>query len=299
MELTNSNRKKESMINYTMLFSLVFVWGTSFLLINRSLISFIPEQVVGLRLVIASIVMLLVLFKMKRKLPFDITSWLHFFIIGLMGNILPFWLIAKGQTTISSGLAGLLMAVMPLFTIILAHIFIKDDKINRYKIFGFIVGFSGVGFILAPTITKFPESTVSVFLVLTASFFYAVNTVITKRIREYDPIVVSTGVLISASFISFVFWPSELLSIQLSSVNTVSAISMILLGVLPTGLAALIYFNIINRTGPSFLSNINYLIPVVAYFTGAVVLDEPILWHDLLALILIILGIVVSRRSAN
>jgi drug/metabolite transporter (DMT)-like permease len=69
-----------------------------------------------------------------------------------------------------------------------------------------------------------------------------------------------------------------------------------LLGIFPTGLAAVIYFNIINRTGPSFLSNINYLIPVVAYFVGALVLDETILWHDLLALILIIFGIVVSRR---
>ena len=137
----NKISHNNSSINYLLLFSLIFIWGTSFLLINRSLLSFFPEQVVGIRLLIAALVMLVVLLFTKRKLPLDITSWLHFFIIALIGNILPFWLIAVGQTTISSGLAGLLMAVMPLFTIILAHIFIKDDKINRYKIIGFIIGF--------------------------------------------------------------------------------------------------------------------------------------------------------------
>jgi drug/metabolite transporter (DMT)-like permease len=215
-----------------------------------------------------------------------------------MGNILPFWLIAVGQTNISSGLAGLLMAVMPLFTIVLAHLFLKDDKINRYKMLGFLIGFSGVGFILAPTIASFPESTLSVLLVLVASFCYALNTVITKAIRQYDPIVVSSGVLISSTIISFIIWPEILSSIETSSVSLVSGISVVILGILPTGLAALIYFNIINRTGPTFLSNINYLIPVVAYFIGALALDEVILWHDLLALVLIVFGIVVSRRKA-
>ena len=109
----NKISHNNSSINYLLLFSLIFIWGTSFLLINRSLLSFFPEQVVGIRLLIAALVMLVVLLFTKRKLPLDITSWLHFFIIALIGNILPFWLIAVGQTTISSGLAGLLMAVMP------------------------------------------------------------------------------------------------------------------------------------------------------------------------------------------
>lgn len=276
----------------------MLVWGTSFLLINRSLLSFSPEQVVGIRLSIAAIVMLIVLLIKKRRLPTNIVSWIHFIIIAVMGNILPFWLIAVGQTNISSGLAGLLMAVMPLFTIVLAHLFLKDDKINRYKMLGFLIGFSGVGFILAPTIASFPESTLSVLLVLVASFCYALNTVITKAIRQYDPIVVSSGVLISSTIISFIIWPEILSSIETSSVSLVSGISVVILGILPTGLAALIYFNIINRTGPTFLSNINYLIPVVAYFIGALALDEVILWHDLLALVLIVFGIVVSRRKA-
>ena len=276
----------------------MLVWGTSFLLINRSLLSFSPEQVVGIRLSIAAIVMLIVLLIKKRRLPTNIVSWIHFIIIAVMGNILPFWLIAVGQTNISSGLAGLLMAVMPLFTIVLAHLFLKDDKINRYKMLGFLIGFSGVGFILAPTIVSFPESTLSVLLVLVASFCYALNTVITKAIRQYDPIVVSSGVLISSTIISFIIWPEILSPIETSSVSLVSGISVVILGILPTGLAALIYFNIINRTGPTFLSNINYLIPVVAYFIGALALDEVILWHDLLALVLIVFGIVVSRRKA-
>lgn len=275
----------------------MLIWGSSFLLINRSLLSFIPEQVVLIRLWVAAIVMLFVLLIKNRRLPLDIVSWSHFALLSVIGNILPFWLIAVGQTTISSGLAGLLMSVMPLFTIVLAHLFLKDDKINRYKIAGFVIGFSGVGFILAPTITSFPDSTLSVLLVLIASLCYAVNTVITKIIRQYDPIVVSSGVLISSSIIASLIWPQSLMSIEISSASTVTLLSVLLLGVLPTGLAALIYFNIINRTGPSFLSNINYLIPVVAYFLGALILNEVVLWHDLLALLLIIFGIFISRKK--
>jgi drug/metabolite transporter (DMT)-like permease len=295
-ELKNISQNSAT-INYILLFSLVLIWGTSFLLINRSLLSFIPEQVVLIRLWIAAIVMLFVLLIKNRRLPLGIVSWFHFSLLSVIGNILPFWLIAVGQTTISSGLAGLLMAVMPLFTIVLAHLFLKDDKINRYKMAGFVIGFSGVGFILAPTIASFPESTLSVLLVLIASLCYAVNTVITKIIRQYDPIVVSSGVLISSSVIASLIWPQSLISIEISSASTVSLISVLLLGVLPTGLAALIYFNIINRTGPTFLSNINYLIPVVAYFLGALVLNEVVLWHDLLALLLIIFGIFISRKK--
>ena len=77
----------------------------------------------------------------------------------------------------------------------------------------------------------------------------------------------------------------------------ISGFSIILLGVLPTAMAMLLYFHIINRAGATFLSNINYVIPVVAYFLGALILGEIVLWHDMLALLLIIAGIVISRRK--
>lgn len=138
--------------NYLLLALLILIWGSSFLLINRSLLFFSPEQVVGYRLLIGSFVMIFIAFLNGKSLPGSLLPWLHFIIFAIIGNILPFLLIAKGQLSISSGMAGLLMAIMPLVTLILAHFFIPNDKLNRYKIIGFVLGISGVIFILGPSL---------------------------------------------------------------------------------------------------------------------------------------------------
>ena len=283
-------------INYLMLSALILIWGTSFLLINRSLLFFVPEQVAGFRLCIGAVVMITVLFVSGKRLPKLGPAWLHFLIIAVVSNLLPFWMIAIGQTTISSGMAGLLMSIMPLVTLVLAHIFLVNEKLNRFKFMGFVVGISGVAFILGPTLINASNSLVGSLLVLAAACCYACGTIFTKRLPVYDPLVASTGTLICAGLVSLIVWPN-MLDFSLSDMPLISGYSIVLLGVLPTAIAMLLYFHIINRAGATFLSNINYVIPVVAYFAGALVLGEIVLWHDILALLLIITGIVLSRRK--
>ena len=280
--------------NYQLLGLLIIVWGSSFLLIDRSLLFFSPEQVVGYRLAIGAVVMLCVSFLYGKKRPRCITPWLHFVVYAVIGNILPYLLIATGQLTITSGMAGLLMAFMPLVTLILAHIFLPNDRLNRFKVLGFILGFSGVMFILWPSVNDGSNTIFGILLVLAAACAYSINTIIASRLPSYDPLVSSTCVLIVASLMSFLIWP-DIFYIDINNIPFISSISILLLGALPTGFATLIYFTIINNAGATFLSNINYLIPVVAFFLGAVVLGEPILWYNILALLLIISGIFISR----
>jgi len=280
--------------NYFLLVLLVLIWGSSFLMINRSLLSFSPEQVVGYRLLIASIVLVFIAFLRGKSLPGTLLPWLHFIIFAVIGNILPFLLIAKGQLTISSGMAGLLMAIMPLVTLILAHFFLPNDKLNRYKIIGFVLGISGVFFILGPSLNDDNNTVFGILLVLAAACCYAINTIFATRLPSYDPLVSSSGVLIVASVISFLIWP-DIFYLNFLELSLISILSILLLGIFPTAIAMVIYFNIINSAGATFLSNINYLIPVVAFFLGALVLGESIFWHNLLALLLIISGIVISR----
>lgn len=296
LSMTSKSFLSDNTINYLMLAGLILIWGTSFLLINRSLIFFAPEQVAGFRLFIGAVVMIIALLFNRKRLPKLGPSWLHFLIIAVVANLLPFWMIALGQTTISSGMAGLLMAIMPLATLVLAHIFLVDEKLNRFKLMGFIVGISGVVFILGPTLLNSSNSLVGSLLVLAAACCYASGTIFTKRLPVYDPLIASTGTLICAALVSFLIWPN-LFDFNLSDVPFISGFSIILLGVLPTAMAMLLYFHIINRAGATFLSNINYVIPVVAYFSGALILGEIVLWHDMLALLLIIAGIVISRRK--
>jgi len=282
--------------SYQLLGLLVIVWGSSFLLIDRALLFFTPEQVVGYRLVIGAITMFAIALYYGKSFPRSITPWLHFIVYAVIGNILPYLLIATGQLTITSGMAGLLMAFMPLVTLVLAHIFLPNDKLTRFKILGFIIGISGVLFILGPSINNGNNTFFGILLVLGAACAYAINTIIASRLPSYDPLVSSASVLLVASLLSFFIWPN-IFFINFSNIPFISGVSILLLGALPTGIAAFLYFIIINTAGATFLSNINYLIPVVAFFLGALLLGEDILWQNILALLLIISGIFISRKN--
>jgi len=282
--------------SYQLLGLLVIVWGSSFLLIDRALLFFTPEQVVGYRLVIGAITMFAIALYYGKSFPRTITPWLHFIVYAVIGNILPYLLIATGQLTITSGMAGLLMAFMPLVTLVLAHIFLPNDKLTRFKILGFIIGISGVLFILGPSINNGNNTLFGILLVLGAASAYAINTIIASRLPSYDPLVSSASVLLVASLLSFFIWPN-IFFINFSNIPFISGVSILLLGALPTGIAAFLYFIIINTAGATFLSNINYLIPVVAFFLGALLLGEDILWQNILALLLIISGIFISRKN--
>jgi drug/metabolite transporter (DMT)-like permease len=160
---------------------------------------------------------------------------------------------------------------------------------------GFVFGIGGIVLILGPTILGSQNSLVGCLLVLSAAILYAGNSIIARRLPSYNSSVVSTGAMICSALASLVIWPSAL-NIEWQTINTSSLVTIIWLGVFPTAVASIILFALIQRAGPTFLSNINYLIPVVAYFLGALVLGELVVWHDVLALGAILFGIVVSRR---
>ena len=289
------SQQRDQVINWALLFTLVALWGTSFLGIKVSLESFAPDQVVVLRLSIGALVLIAFMLARGKRLPTNPKAWLHFTVLGLVGNVLPFWFIARGQVFVTSGMAGLLMAIMPLVTLILAHFFIDDENLNRNKLLGFVFGITGIILILGPTILGSQNSLIGCLLVLSAAILYATNTIIARRLPSYSSAVISTGVTICAALISLIFWPS-VLSINFETIPTVALVTIIWMGIFPTGVAAIIFFVLIRRAGPTFLSNINYLIPLVAYFTGALVLGELVVWHDMIALAAILFGIAVSRR---
>ena len=291
-------QQQEQTINWALLFTLVALWGTSFLGIKISLQTFSPDQVVVLRLSIGAFVLIAFMLARGKRLPGKPVAWVHFMILGLVGNVLPFWFIAKGQVYVTSGMAGLLMAIMPLMTLILAHFFIPSENLNRNKLLGFVFGITGITLILGPSILGSQNSLVGCLLVLSAAILYATNTIIARRLPTYSSAVVSTGVTICAAVTSLMIWPS-VLDIDWHLVPNLALVTIIWLGVFPTGVAAIIFFVLIRRAGPTFLSNINYLIPLVAYFTGALALGELVVWHDMVALVAILFGIAVSRRPVR
>jgi len=281
--------------NWLSLLLLILLWGTSFMFTAVSLESFSPLAIVSLRVLIAAIILTLFMYAKGWRLPVEPLAWGVFLLLGLAGNLLPFFLISTGQKDISSGITGLLMAFMPLATMILAHYFVSGESLNRFKIFGFLLGITGVAIVLWPSLVGVHSNLLSGLLILLATFSYAINAILVRRLPSYNPVVTAAGMTIVSSIAVVPLWLWQDLPWQ-QSYSLKATLSMLWLGVGPTAYGTIILFSVIATAGPTFLSYINYVIPVVAYFTGALLLGEVIEWHSLAAMLLIILGIALTRK---
>lgn len=282
------------MFNWLMLVALTFLWGTSFMFVSLSLESFSPVGVVAMRVSVGGIVLGAVMWAKRLQLPRDLKSWSILLLFGLLGNLLPFSFISFGQQSVSSGVTGLLMASMPLFTMVLAHYVLPSERLNTYKLIGFSLGILGVLIIMYPSLQGANNTLFGIVLILLASISYGVNSVLVRLLPQFNPIIAGTGMLLTGSLIIVPVWLFQDMPWQ-REYHQAAVWSMIWLGVGPTSLATVLYFAVIKNAGPTFLSNINYVIPLVAYFAGALMLNEVVEWQSLAALGLILLGIGVTR----
>ena len=281
------------MFNWGLLMVLVALWGSSFLFIAISVDTVDPISVVFYRLVLGALVLALVVYARGLKFPRSARIWGGFLLMAIAGNSLPFFLITWGQQTIDSGVAGMIMAIMPLMTMVLAHYLVEGETLNRYKIIGFSLGISGVALLLGPVFEGGTRALVSGLAIFTAATCYAVNAILIKRLPRFSPMVGACGVLIMASLVILPFW--LWFAPENNSISQDSMMAVIWLGIGPTGIATIVLFAVIDRAGPTFLSNINYLVPVVAFFCGAWLLAEPVSWHHFVALATILGGIAITR----
>jgi len=281
-------------INWLMFYTLVFMWGTSFLITSIAVDQFSPIQISTMRISLGAIILLVAMYLRGLRLPTDIWSWVYFALFGAMGTALPFFLISWGQQSVSSGTTGVLMAFMPLITMILAHYFIANETLNRYKIMGCCVSFCGVALLLGPQIEG-SHSILAQLAIFCAAASYATNTILIRRLPKFDPLVGGAGMLLVASALSL---PVALYQgfENISTPSTGAIYAIVWLGIVPTGMASILYFSLVERAGPSFISNVNYLIPVLAFFSGIILLNEAVTWISLLSVAIILSGIALTRK---
>ena len=137
------------LLHWLLLFALVAMWGSSFLFTKIAVAAIAPTDLVAGRFLLATATLAAVLAATRRRLPGSPRLWLFFLAMALMGNCIPFWLITWGQQRIDSGLAGILMAIMPLTTVMLAHFLVAGERLNRFKAAGFLLGFLGIVVLMA------------------------------------------------------------------------------------------------------------------------------------------------------
>lgn len=280
------------------LLALTVLWGSAFLLNELALASFPPAVLVAGRISIAAVVLYAYMRANGIALPALGRSWLPMLVMAVFANALPFHLIAWAQQHINSSLAGILMAVMPLFVLTLAHFFIPGAKITVGRAIGFGVGFAGVVTIIGPGFLQGLSGNLALwgaFAALAAALSYSISTIYARRLGVVDPIRLSAGMLLVASMLTA---PSAFVDLPIATLPGPSAVlALAVLGLLSTGFATLLYFRLVQGPGPEFLSFVNYLVPAWAVLAGALFLDETLSSPDFVGLGLILCGIAVSELA--
>ncbi len=228
------------------------------------------------------------------RLPVQGRNWTLYFAVAFFGNGLPFTLIGWGEEHIASGLAAILMAVMPLATLLLAHVFVKDEPLTMGKLVGIAVGFAGVVVLVGPEALKGLGSDVlRQGAVAGGALCYAVATITARLLPESPPAVRAAAVLVWST-VQMV--PAALIldAPWLLQLSPGSLASVVYLGLFPTALATIIYFHLISARGASFIAFNNYLVPVFGVMWGAAFLGERVSMQELGALTLILGGIAIA-----
>ena len=278
---------------------LVVLFGSAFVLIELSLNSFSPTQIAFFRVFFASIFLLIYSIAQGYKLNFIYKYFNLLFILGLSGTTIPFFLISWAQQTISSSETGILIGFMPLFTVLGSHYLFKYEKLTANKILGFIVGFLGLLILLLNNNENinFFNNIYSKVAVIISAFFYALNALLVKKINDIEVIPLSAVVMTfsTVQLIFLSFFSDEIYLLE-SEIYLDALISIIILSILSTAFATVLYYKIIQNYGPNFLSLVNYPIPVFAFFAGIVFLKEQFNFYSILSLFLVIISIYISRK---
>ena len=288
--------------HWALLAYLVLVWGFAFALIALALESFHPLFIVWCRLWMGALVVWCVWRWRQQRWCLGREWWPRLTLLSLTGNIIPFSLIAWAEQSVPSAEVGILMALMPIATLLLAHWLLDHEPLTWRRFAGVLVGFAGVALLVGDDLLSAGASGQwrGQLAALFATVSYAFNGVYAKRLPAQEPVALSLGTLGIGSILLAVpaLW-AQLAGPGLDITASATSVLMVL-GVMATGVATWCYFVVVTERGPGFLSTINYLIPAVAFAAGTLFLAEPWGWEHLIALAMILVGVgLIQVRQAR
>ena len=276
---------------------LALVWGASFLFIKLALEGLSPTQLVLGRLVAAVIVLLVIVAVTRVPLPRGWAVWGHLALMGIVANIVPFFLFAWAEERVTSGMAGILNGTTPLFTLAVAVAASTEEHLSPQRLAGFLLGFVGVVVVVGPWRPDGGVNEISGQLAcLAAAACYGVAFVYTRRFlsqRGLAPLALSAGQLgVVAVLVGLTapFTATDAMTLTPSVLGSILA-----LGAGGTGLAYLLYYRIISDVGATTASLVTYLIPIVAVFLGVIVQDDPLTWNIFAGALVVIAGAAIAE----
>ena len=288
--------KEPTILDYSLLTILALIWASAFFNIKIATYSYGPITIAFLRIFFGTIPVVLLCLHKKIKIEAFSKDWLWFASIGLINLVIPFFLIAYGVQKVQSNLAAILMASTPLSATVLAHFYTKYEKINFVKSTGVLIGFFGIIFLFSDSVLINNENFIYALMILLGSTFYVIGGLLTLKISKKKNENVTASILIWGAIIvfpitMFIEQPWNL------SPRLDSTISLIYLGIFPTGLAWLLRFRILKNNGLVFQAQVAYLIPIFGVILGYIFLKELITIKVLIALLAVIIGIYLVKVS--
>ncbi len=277
--------------------ALAVLWGSNFLFIKVAVERLSPAEVVLGRMALGAVVLLAVVVARRVALPRRAGMWAHLAFMALLANLVPYFLFGWGEQRITSGLAGVLNATTPLFTLVIVALSGSGERLTVSRVGGLALGFAGVLVLVAPWRAgslggELPGQVAC----LVAAACYAVSFVWTRRFltgRGY-PTLALAGAQLGASVVLLGLASPLVLRDPVSLTPRVAA-AMLALGVLGTGIAYLLYYRLLADEGATATSTVTYLLPVVAVALGVLVLGEPLAWNLFAGTAVVLTGVALSE----
>jgi len=290
--------QKPVLKSYILLFILSAIWGSAFFNYKIVLNSFDFYLLAGGRILFASIFLYFLSLIFVKTISFKILisrKFYIFFLIGFTNYVLPFCLIAFGIEGMTSGLAALLMSAGPFYAIFLSHFF-TNDKFNRYKFLGTVIGFISVFILFYDQVYISKTTTIfSVLIVMSASLSYVIGGLIIQKYREYNNETIATLSMICGTIILLPICILKLSELDFDQVEMTSVLSLIYLGIVSTAIAFMIRAKLIFENGLIFMSQVSLLIPIFGLYFSWLFLSEQFSVNMFVSLIIILFGLWVLQ----
>jgi drug/metabolite transporter (DMT)-like permease len=271
---------------------LSILWGGSFFFVGVAVKEVPPLTIVFSRVGLASIILLGIVYLKGDKMPASPSLWGGFIILGVLNNLIPFSLIVWGQTHIESGLASILNATTPIFSVVLAHLLTREERLTTNRVSGVLIGWIGVTVLIGiESLKGFGIEVIGQIAVLGAAFSYACAAIYGRRFKDLSPLVVATGMLCSSTIM---MTPLALIVDQPWNLSPSVMTLMALFGLaaISTSLAYIIYFRVLATSGPTNILLVTFLIPLSAILLGVTVLGERLGWNAFVGMGMIFIGLI-------
>jgi drug/metabolite transporter (DMT)-like permease len=281
--------------DFGLLLLLALTWGSSFYFIKEAVETMPPLSLAVGRIAIGAAMLLIIARAKGQAMPRDLGLWGRMMLLGIIGNSLPFFLIAWGEQFTPSNLAAILMATIPSFVIVLAHFFTHDEPLTLGKGLGALLGFAGVIALIGVDALKgLGDVVIGQIAILAGAFSYSLYGIHAKRLPQLGSEMLVGTILLAGLLPLIPVWLAIDQPWTLAP-DAKAWFSVAWLGLLSTGGGNLLFFLLLRRVGAGFGSFNNYLVPLMGVGWGFFLAGERPSWNALAALVLILTGLALAR----